>query len=154
MCIAHAATGMISFVVGAENIFSAKSYAEEVAHDFRDLFFHLYESTEKGSGDEVIGRAVGDPDAPVVTCDDIKNERNVHSQYELISNYDYKMIGNTFYSTTEWFIPEMIHAYTVMEIQPFQSNEFVVKLHPRFMTETEHADLQRSISLQTIARTA
>lgn len=125
---------MISFVVEAENIFCTKSYAEKMAHDFDDLFFHIYEHTEKGSGDEVIGRAEGNPHAPVVTCDDIQNEHDVHSQYELISNYDYKMIGRTFYNTTEWFIPEMVHAYTVMEITPLQiDNEFVVRLHPRFM---------------------
>jgi len=133
---------MISFVIEAPNVFSAKTYAEKMSHDFRDLFFHLYEHTEKGSGDEVIGRAVGDPKAPVATCDDIKNEHDVHSQYELISNYDYKMIGRTFYSTTEWFIPEMVHAYTVMEIRPFQiSGEFIVKLHPRFMVYEQYARL-------------
>lgn len=133
---------MISFVVGADNICSAKHHAKRMTYDFRDLFFHLYEATENGSGDEVIARAAGNPDAPVVTCDDIVNEHNVHSQYELISNYDYKMISKNFYQVTEWFIPEFVHAYTVMEITPFQiDREFVVRLHPRFMTETEYANL-------------
>jgi hypothetical protein len=122
-------------------------------HGFDDLFFHLYEHTEKGSGDEVIGRVEGNPEAHIVTCDDIANEHNVHSHYELMSDYDYKMINKTFYETTKWFIPEFVHTYTVMEIRPFQNSEFLVKLHPRFMTENDYADLQRSLAFQAISRT-
>ena len=136
---------MISFVVGVNNICSAKEYAARMSHNFRDLFFHLYESTENGSGDEVIGRAAGTSDAPVVTCDDIRDGHDVHSQYELMSNYDYKMIGGTFYGTTKWFIPEFAHAYTVMEIRPFQiDREFIVRLHPRFMTLAQCKNLPSS----------
>ena len=58
--------------------------------------------------------------------------------YNLIDDYGYKMVQRKYYNATQWFIPEYVHIFTVMDINATtpgytpDPGSHIVKLYPRF----------------------